>query len=418
MLAQVVYLLEVFALLTCIHRIYGKKIQWDVKSIVLCMSLLMIYEVVNNLQAGGIYSLVVYIPVFVYCKKTFGTSMSQTLVKIMWLIILLTAIEFLSLLVIACIVPHNLWLRNIAASFLTLIISLLLLPKTQISKVKYSTHQALGFLGILLGIIFLLTLESKLIRSINMTLFILVMPTLLMLLYLFVRWTISQEEIENMRREMSLISRMDKKYTEILDEIRIRQHGFKNHITAILSSHYTHKTYERLIKVQDEYCNRLMQENKYNNLLQVGDKVLVGFLYDKFCEMEEEGVEVKYELNASIEEYTIPIYNLVEILGILLDNAMEAAKYAEEKCVIFILSEDDNNYLFSVVNISNYVPYAEIEKWFQCGVSSKGKNRGLGLYHVKSLCQELGCDICCRNIEHEEKNWIKFSLEMGKADSK
>lgn len=48
------------------------------------------------------------------------------------------------------------------------------------------------------------------------------------------------------------------------------------------------------------------------------------------------------------------------------------------------------------------------------GTSSKGINRGIGLYHVKELCEEWNCNIFCENIEIEGKNWIQFDLEMCK----
>ncbi len=416
MWVQIVYLLEVFATLACIHSIYGKKIQWDVKPIALCLSLLVIYEVANSVQDGGIYSLVAYIPIFIYCKRTFGTSVLQTLVKIIWLIILLTAIEFLCLFIVASIVPQNMWIRNAAASFLTLLITAIVLPKMHVGKVKYDLRQVIWFVGMMLGIIFLLTLEIKLILSVNMTLFILVMPALLVLLVIFMKWIRAQAEVEQMKQEMEITNKMDEKYGELLDDIRVKQHGFKNHVTAILSTHYTYKTYEKLVEVQDEYCNALLNENKYSNLLQIGNKVLVGFLYDKFREMENDDVGVKCEIYTSIEKCKVQTFYLVEILGILLDNAFEAVKNTEKNIIILKVSEIGDKYLFAVRNISRYVPYEEIENWFRKGVSSKGNNRGLGLYYVKCLCQELGCNIYCKNIEYEQDNWIEIGLEVTKAD--
>lgn len=414
---QVVYLLEIFATLACIHSIYGKKIQWDVKPIALCLSLLVIYEVANSLQDGGIYSLIAYIPIFVYCKRTFGTSMSQTLVKIVWLIILLTAIEFLGVLLVISFIPENLIVRNIFANLFLLIVSIVVLPKIHIERVNLNSKAMKIVFGMVLGIILFITLQGKMGYNINVTLFALAIPFSLLLLYCLVKWSKTQTEVDSIKREFDVTSTMGEKYTELLSDIRLKQHGFKNHITAILSAHYTCKTYERLVEVQDEYCIKLMQENRYNNLLQIGDKVLVGFLYDKFRGMEGDDIEVKYEIYTSIDKCTIHSYYLIEILGILLDNAVEAIKSTKRRNVVFIVDENDNKYLFSVRNISKYVPYAEIEKWFQKGVSSKGKNRGVGLYYAKKLCQDLKCDIHCRNIEYEQENWIEFCLEIGKADS-
>ncbi len=415
MWVRVVYLLEVFATLACIHSIYGKKIRWDVKPIALCLSLLVIYEVVNNLQNGGLYSLVAYIPIFIYCKRTFGTSVLQTLVKMLWLIILLTTIEFICIFIVASIIPLK-WIRNIAASSLTVVIVVLVMPKIHINKMKYNSRKAIGYIGLMAGVMFLLILPIKLLRNVNMILFIFIIPASLILLLVLVKWAMAQEEVEEMRHEVELTNRMDEKYNELVDDIRIKQHGFKNHITAILSTHYTHKTYEKLVEAQDGYCNTLLSTNKYNNLLQLGNKVLIGFVYEKFREIEDDGVEVKYEISTSIEGCKISIYHLIEILGILLDNALEAVKGTERNIIIMKINETDNEYLFSIRNGSRHVTYEEIENWFHKGVSSKGNNRGLGLYHVKHLCQELGCNIYCKNVEYEHDNWIEMMLEVTKAD--
>lgn len=368
------------------------------------------------MQNGGLYSLVAYIPIFIYCKRTFGTSVLQTLVKMLWMIILLIAIEFLCVFIVTTFIPTDIWLKNIAASILTLVTIVLLLPKIHVDKMKYNSRKAIGYIGMMSGVIFLLMIPLKLLRKVNMVLFILVIPASSILLFALVKWAMAQEEVEEMKHEVELTNRMDEKYNELVDDIRIKQHGFKNHITAILSTHYTHKTYEKLVEAQDEYCNTLLNTNKYNNLLQLGNKVLIGFLYEKFREIEDDGVEVKYEISTSIESCKIPIYYLIEILGILLDNALEAVKGTKRNMITMTISETGNKYLFSVRNVSRHVTYEEIENWFHKGVSSKGNNRGLGLYHVKHLCQELGCNIYCKNVEYEQDNWIEMMLEVTKAD--
>ena len=345
----------------------------------------------------------------------FGRSLLQTLVNIIWLIILMTIIEFLCLFIAVSIIPLK-WIRNITASFLTVVIVVLFLPRIHIDKIKYNSHKAIGLIGMMAGIIFLFILQIKLLRNVNVVLFIFVMPALLILLIMLVKWTIAQEEVDEMRHEIELTNRMDEKYNELVDDIRIKQHGFKNHITAILSTHYTYKTYEKLVKAQDEYCNVLLKTNKYNNLLQIRNKVLAGFLYEKFQEMEGDGVAIKCETSASVKDCKIPAYYLIEILGILLDNALEATKVTERNIIIVAINETENKYSFSVRNISMHVTYEEIENWFHKGASSKGNNRGLGLYQVKRLCQELGCNICCKIVEYEQDSWIEMMLEVTKAD--
>ena len=414
---QVVYLLEVFATLACIHSIYGEKLRWNVKPIVFCMSLMVILEVANISQNGRVYSWLVYIPIIIYCKCVFGNSIIKILGKVIWLIIFLTATEFICLLISMCFDFKDVIIRNVFINLGVLLISIFVLPCLHVKKVRLRGVLAKLFWVTTALVMFILILQGKYADKINATPFVILIPVLLVLLYIFVKFSTSQEEVDIMKREFEITKKMDEKYAELVDDIRIKQHGYKNHITAILSAHYTYHTYERLVQVQDEYCKRLVKENKYTNLLQIENKVLAGFLYEKFLEIEKEGIEVEYKIGAAIDNYSISTYHLIEILGILLDNALESVKNAEDKFITFKVSASKDKYLLSVFNISKYISYDEIENWFQKGISSKGKNRGLGLYHVKCLCQELNCDIYCRNVEYNEDNWIEFCLEICKADS-
>lgn len=86
----------------------------------------------------------------------------------------------------------------------------------------------------------------------------------------------------------------------------MRQHEFKNHIAAIFSTHYTYKTYEKLVQAQEEYCKKILDENKYNSLLLLGDKILAGYLYGKFQEAEDDGIEIDYKVASKIEKTQVP----------------------------------------------------------------------------------------------------------------
>lgn len=172
-----------------------------------------------------------------------------------------------------------------------------------------------------------------------------------------------------------------------------------------------------MVNAQTEYCNKLQQENKYNNLLLIENNIMAGFLYGKFQEIDEDGIMIDYSIKASLKKLEVSEYRLIEVIGILLDNAVDAvAEDGNEKQISFLINETENKYQFLIRNIYHYVPYEEIETWFQLHNSIKGRNRGVGLYHVKLICNEWNMNIGCRNIMIDGKNWIEFILEIDKAD--
>lgn len=65
-------------------------------------------------------------------------------------------------------------------------------------------------------------------------------------------------------------------------------------------------------------------------------------------------------------------------------------------------------------NTYRYVPYSEIEQWFQMDYSSKGPGRGIGLFHIKTLCEEWNVDVLCENVFIKDKNWVQFTIGLKK----
>ena len=153
-------------------------------------------------------------------------------------------------------------------------------------------------------------------------------------------------------------------------------------------------------------------------MLLIENKVLAGFLYGKLQEIEAEGVSIECEIRGTFRQSVVPIHHLIEMLGILLDNAVQAKRDSDSKetGILFSLLEKGQSYQFKVCNRFPYTSYDEIATWFQLGESTKGEGHGLGLYQLRCLCKESGCIISYGNVEIKEENWIEFVLEVHEAD--
>ena len=207
-------------------------------------------------------------------------------------------------------------------------------------------------------------------------------------------------------------------YEDLLTAIRLRQHGFRNHLAALLSIKYTSKSYDELVEKQEQYYSEICEENKFNGLLLLGDSIIVGFLYKKFQIAEAKGIKVSYIIKGSFLQSIIPIYHLIDMFGILIDNAVEAQNMLEDsiKQLRFFFQEEKESYKIKISNPYPYMNFNIIESWFSLDKSTKGENRGIGLYNVKMLCEKFDAKIICRNRSYENKNWIEFILEIRKAD--
>lgn len=412
---------EILATFLCIHCIYGKKFKPDVNTAGAILGILIILEIINIYQIDGNLLLLVYVILFVYCKTEFKSLFIEAIISLVLCMIISTSLQFVCFSLVNIVIYQEEYFRNAIGNVFVLAICVAVLPRCGLHKLQEGLCKKRKYIVSLSGficlVVIIMLLQEKINYEIQIQYFALAVPLIFILLYLFAKWYAAQNKADRMEAEVYNAEKSTKEYENLLTKVRLQQHEFKNHITAVFSAHYTHKTYEKLVQAQEEYCRKLLHENKYNNLLLLGNNILVGFLYEKFREAEADGIELNYKVAAMPDKLQVSTYYIIEMLGILFDNAVEALKNSTEKRIIFEALELDDGYEFSIKNPSRYVSYEEISEWFELGKSEKGSGRGLGLYHLKCLCDEWKCDVGCRNMEINQGNWIVFTLKIGKADN-
>ena len=421
MLVHIALIEEILTTIVCIYCIYGERFRLDRKTLGAFSCVLVILEIINGNHLNGIYSFLVYMILFVYCKARFKSSITDTIISLVLCMVLVTATQSMCGLFVNVLQIDAVYTSYVVINMMSLTVFILLLSTNGLYRLKKSMCQHSKFVIMLLIFIcmtaMMILLQGKWFKEVYMQYFLLAIPAIIMLLYVIFKWDAAQSEAERMKERLYAIEGNKKNYENLLIKVRLRQHALKNHMEAISSFHYSYKTSEKLVQTEEDYCNQLQKENKYNDLLLIGDEVLTGYLCGKFQAAEDDGIGIDYRITVEISQCKVPIYHVIEMLGILFDNAMEALNDMVRKEIFFAVCEADDKYEFLIRNPFPYVPYDEIEEWFRYEKSGKGSGRGLGLYHLKVLCKEWNCDIGCRNMVINKENWIAFSLRMGKVDS-
>lgn len=111
---------------------------------------------------------------------------------------------------------------------------------------------------------------------------------------------------------------------------------------------------------------------------------LFGLVTAKFEYARKSDVNMNFEIYADLENMDIRTYDFTRILGILLDNAIEASAGSEKKVVNFYVVERNAKVTIEISNSFSDTGL-KIEDMHKKGASSKGENRGLGLYKVKEI---------------------------------
>lgn len=420
MLLSITVVIEILAVIICIHCVFGEKIKADIDTIALILLLLVILGIVNKCGSNNIISLLVYLPILIYCKKKFKRTFAHTIINLMVFLVIFIILQFGIILILNVALPEQEEVRTFIANVIILCFCIFILPQIHVNRISEYIQKYKRFAYLILSIVFTVVvtilIQDKIVEGIQTELYIFSIPVIVLLLLMFVKWGTTQTNVENLEKEKTEAINAHGKYEKLLVEVRMRQHEFKNHIAAIFSAQYACDTYDKLVKTQEEYYRKIKEENRYNGLLFLGNNVLGGFLYGKFQEIESDGIELDCRIASKIEHYNIPTYKLIEMLGILLDNAVEALKdKSEKKEICVIIEETEKEYCFKVSNKYRYVLYEEIEEWFKLGKSDKGIGRGIGLYHLKTLCDSYGCNIICRNVKKNDFNRVEFILTVAKA---
>ncbi|MDE6982485.1 MAG: GHKL domain-containing protein [Lachnospiraceae bacterium] len=185
----------------------------------------------------------------------------------------------------------------------------------------------------------------------------------------------------NIKQQETYITALEK----IQKEVRMFRHDYKNMISGVLAhaDHGDLKAVQEFLGDMAEHFERQTGEDIHRmaQLSKVNIPELKGLFLLKFSEMQRKEINCNLEVSPSIVNPGIPAYDLCRMVGILVDNAMEAVESLKEKKFDLVLTSSGECVSIVVKNpVEDSVPLQEI--WKE-GNSTKGMGRGLGLASLK-----------------------------------
>jgi len=177
---------------------------------------------------------------------------------------------------------------------------------------------------------------------------------------------------------------------EVLEEYRIKTHEYKNQL-AIIKSMIEPKNTEL-----NEYVDNLIEKNKnskYSWINQVkyiklpGLKGLLNYNIMEFNSLNiNNRIIISKELSKeNFNDFTVKNKDdLYSIVGVYLDNAKEAALESKNREVSIDITKNDD---YVIIKIANSYDKNKINpnKMDEYSYSTKGKNRGIGLFLVQKV---------------------------------
>lgn len=421
MITNICLLLEALSIALCLHYLYGEKFKPDIKTLSYLSIYMIIMTAINYYSLPQAYTMIIYPVIFLYCGIRFGFKIRALIVNNMLFLAITGGIQFIVLSVCSIIYKiesfENIML--LVVNCITFVIILFVLPKCRLNQISiyFQDKERIYVTALIISISATgyWLIQYKKIDGVGVFQSVLVFAGIAFIGFLVIqlgKYKINAKEIET---ELKMQKLFADSFQGLIENIRMKQHEFDNHINTIYSQHYMYDNYEDLVNAQKEYCHAIEQENHYNKLLRKGNPAVLGFIYFKFLELERDGIEIGYKIHIRELEIGVPVHKIIEILGNLIKNAAEALRQRDKDRRFFIqMIETEDGFDMEVRNISDDIPLEELGRFFNKGYSSKGNERGLGLYHVKKICDEYKLNIQCANKSVDGENWLSFIITNRK----
>ena len=423
MVANICLLLEALSIVVCLHCLYGEKFKLDIATTSFLAIDMIIMTAINYYSLSERYSMIIYPIMAIYCGMKYGFKPKKLLINLVLCVILVGGIQIIVLIPMYYILSifHFSIMQLLIVNTISFLIVFFILPKCRLERLTNYLQNKEGLL--IISSIICLSITAFCIVAYKEFKLLELNQTMLLfacIAFIFIlngqlnRYKVKSTETE---AELKVHKLYADSFQSLIDTIRLKQHEFDNHITTIYSQHYMYETYEALVKEQTNYCEQIMKENRFNKLLTKGNPVVISFLYSKLIEIDKKGINITYTVSIDDLDIGVPIHKIVEILGNLLKNAVEAIEKTDNANEIFILMiESQGKFEIEVRNENPYIDPNNISTFFTKGYSNKGEGRGLGLYNVQNICKEYMLNISFENKQINEKNWISFTISNNLPD--
>ncbi|WP_049336638.1 quorum-sensing sensor histidine kinase AgrC [Staphylococcus hominis] len=208
------------------------------------------------------------------------------------------------------------------------------------------------------------------------------------LIIIISRYTLRELRYKRNMEEIETYYEYTLQIESINNEMRKFRHDYVNILTTM--SEYIRendmdglKTYfnDNIVPMKD---NLQMNSIKINGTDNLKVRAIKGLITTKILQAQEKNIPISIEVPELIDHIEMNTVDLSRIIGIIIDNAIEASEELEDALIRIAFINVETSVMFIVMNkCKEDMP--KIHELFQDSFSTKGDNRGLGLTTLKEI---------------------------------
>ena len=281
-------------------------------------------------------------------------------------------------------------------------------PLRKLMKYKLSENKkivVISVLAIIFTAIFFYKFATGYKMNQDVIIYLIAMFAFIVILFTLFRQRMDNEKVSKKYDELLDVM---KNYESDIEEQRTLRHETKNEFATIKCKLQDKEDNKTIIEYIDSVIGEKgkASSTKYSKFKYLPSNWLKGFFYYKFIEAEKKGIKVSINISKQIENSflkdieTKDFKDLARIVGVYLDNAIEASSTSEDKKLgieMYLIKEK-----IELIITNTFNNEINLDKIGKESFSTKGKHRGHGLLLVNKILSE--------NNMFEAKNEIRDNI--------
>lgn len=202
----------------------------------------------------------------------------------------------------------------------------------------------------------------------------------------------------------------------LIGQVRSKQHDYHNHLQNIRGLCYTATDFESLRQELLETTDYYSKTSDLSQLLMLNLHLLAGFLISKSEEAHKASKLLEITIHQPFLTTDCNEYELVEYIGILIDNALEATP--SNGIIYADIGMEQNTLLFSIKNPGPIATPDYCKKIFHSGYTSKRRHsseHGIGLHKLLAFVKANNGELIVSNETLHDTTYINFQLKISSS---
>jgi two-component system sensor histidine kinase AgrC len=202
-------------------------------------------------------------------------------------------------------------------------------------------------------------------------------------MFLFWRYLLEKHQNKIRQNEISSLLTYVSAIEETYKKIREFKHDYKNILLGI-SVKDDKLIREELEKAINSTLFNINSNDIISDLSVIENVPVKAILSAKIIHFLNNDMDVHFGIIGKVRDIDMDEYDIVRVLGILLDNAYEEAINTKERYIKIVILKKAESLIFIIENSCGDTT-VQIETIMESGYSTKGKGRGLGLANLRDI---------------------------------